>query len=169
MNNLKIIIVALAVAMAAPAYAQFRATNIATEGALSRIRTQAAATKSYLQNQRVLMVAATVASTVPLAVIQHLSTIIPTLTTLAATPGLATYARDQFADPAYDVVAEFNAMRTALVNLRTNLISTFPATGGFLAYEQLDPTSGTKTTRTFTAAQMAAAVALVDLAIASIQ
>ena len=168
MTLIKIIIFALTLAIAAPVGAQFRATTIATESALTRLRSQAASTRAFLQRQRALMVAPTVDATVTLAVIQHLAQMIPVLTALAGTPGLAEYARAQLNDPGYDIVAEFTAMRAQLINLRNSLMGAFPTSGGFLAYEQLDGT-GVKVTRTFTAAQMAAGVVLMDAAIATIQ
>lgn len=45
----------------------------------------------------------------------------------AATPGLAQYAKDQLNDPAYDIVAEYNAMRSAAVALRDWLDANIPA------------------------------------------
>ena len=164
----KLIILAILLVIATPAGAAFKATVVVAEGAFSQIRRQAAGTKQYLLVQRALMVAPTVSASVPLAVIQHLSTVIPSLTTLAATPGLAAYAKTQLNDTNYDIVAESNAMRTGMVNTMANLITMFPKDGnGFLLYQTIDA-AGVITTRTFTAAQVAPAVALIDTLIATI-
>ena len=146
----------------------FQATSTTTEMALTRIRQQAAASKTYLINQRALMVTPTVNSNIPLSVILHFAAIIPIFDTLAATPGLAQYAKDQLSDQTYDIVAEFTAMRNAMNSALTNLIGLFPKDGnGFLLYQTIDA-AGIISTRTFTAAQVAPAVALVDSVIATI-
>lgn len=45
----------------------------------------------------------------------------------ASTPGLAQYAKDQLNDQTYDIVAEYNAMRTAAIALRDWLDANIPA------------------------------------------
>lgn len=146
----------------------FNATQTAAEDAFRRLRTQAGASRTYLQGQRALMVAPTCSALVPLAVIQHFASVIDLMTTLAQTPGLAAYARAQFDDPGYDVAAEFLAMRTAMVSTRDSLIDLFPKDGnGFLLYQTISPT-GALGARTFTAAQVAPAVALIDTVITTI-
>jgi len=146
----------------------FRATSVSAEQAFSQIRLQAANSRSYLTSQRALMVAPTVFSVVPLAVIQHFATVIPILDTLSVTPGIVEYAHTQFNDNAYDIVAEFTAMRNAMVSTRNNLIAMFPKDGnGFLLYQTVNA-SGILSNRTFTAAEVAPAVVLIDAVIATI-
>jgi len=158
----------LLLGIAMPSHAAFKATTVAAEGALSQIRRQAAATKQFLVTRRALMVAPTVSSTIPLAVIEHLAQVIPALTTLAATPGLLAYAQAQLSDPTYDIVAEFNAMRTMMISTRDNLITMFPKdANNFILYQTINA-AGILTPRTFTAAQVAPAVALMDTLIATI-
>lgn len=164
-----LLILVILTAIPVPAHAVFKASTVAVEGALSKIRQQAAATKTYLQAQRGLMVAPTVSAAVPRSVISHLATVIPMLTTLAATPGLVTYARAQLNDNTYDIATEFTAMRTRMVSVLDNLVAMFPKDGnGFVLYETLDA-DGVFTVRTFTSAQVAPAVALLDTLIASIE
>lgn len=146
----------------------FNATPDVAEPAYERIRSQARATKQYLQSQRAVMVQASVISHVPLAVIQHFAAVIPAMNAWAATPGLAVYAQSQQNDPAYDIVAEFNTMRNAMVAARDNLIAMFPKDGsGFLLYQSLNA-DGSFAYRNFTAAQVAPAVAQMDSVIAAI-
>lgn len=166
----KVFAIFLLLALAAPAYGQFRASSVTTEDAYSQIRRQGVATKAFLVTNRALMVAANVNATVPLAVIAHLSAVVPRLDALAAVPGLPQYAKDQHADQAYDVAAQYTTMRNLMVAVMQNLITMFPKDGGgFLLYETLNATTGVKSARTFTAAQVAQAVVSIDALIAAIQ
>jgi hypothetical protein len=143
-------------------------TQLSAAGAFDRLQRQAAATKTYLQNQRVFMVAATCNADTPLSVIQHLGQVSILMATWATTPGLAQYARDQYNDPTYDVVAEFNAMKSAIDTARDTLITAFPKdAGGFILYQKINP-DGSILLRTFTSAQLAGSVAQVDSVIAAI-
>lgn len=146
----------------------FRATALSTEQAFDRLRAQALATKQYLQGQRTLMVAATCSAGVPLSVIQHLGQVSVLMAGWAATPGLANYARDQVDDPTYDVVAEFNAMKSAIDSARDTLIGMFPKDASdWILYQKINP-DGSLMTRTFNSAQLAGAVSQIDLVIGSI-
>lgn len=146
----------------------FRATVVAVEQAFDRLRQQAINSKQYLTQQRAQMVTPTVASSTVISTIQHLGQVVTLMNGWAATPGLAQYAKDQVADQAYDVVAEFTAMRNAMVSARDNLIAAFPKDGSnFLLYQTLN-VDGSIAFRTFTAAQVASAVALIDSVIAAI-
>jgi acetolactate synthase regulatory subunit len=146
----------------------FKATALSASVAFDRIRTQAKATKDYLTTQRTAMVQATVPSERALAVIQHFGQVVAIMDALAATPGLAEYAKAQVNDPAYDVAAEYIAMRNAMVAARDDLMGRFPKDGGgFLLYQTLT-IEGVIQHRTFTAAQMAPVVTLMDAVIATI-
>jgi hypothetical protein len=146
----------------------FKASQVSLSKAFETLGTRAVATKQFLQAQRINMTASTCDSQVPVAVVLHLGRAIEDLTAIAATPGLAAYASDQVNDPTYDVVAEFNAMRAAMVNARDSLMAMFPKDGsGFLLYQSFTASGGLQY-RTFTAAQLAAAVAQVDSVIAAI-
>ena len=146
----------------------FPASVIITSDAFDFIRRQAVATKQYLQAQRALMVAQSVDSLVPIAVIQHFGQAIALLDVQAAAPGLAAYAQQQVNNPSLDIVAEYNAMRSAMVAARDNLIGMFPKDGsGFLLYQTLNA-DGSISRRIFTAAQVAPAVTLMDNVIATI-
>ena len=70
-------------------------------------------------------------------------------------PGLAQYAKDQFDDQAFDIVAEFNTMLAALQDVLDDIVTTFPASGGYIQREQLDA-QGNITDRSFTSGQLTA-------------
>lgn len=145
----------------------FNATPEVTESAYGKIRMQAADSKNYLQTQRAKMVQATCSATVPFDVIQHFSVVIPRLNTWSATPGLAQYAKDQQNDPTYDVIAEFTTMRNAMNSALSGLVSLVPTSATFALLFTINA-DGTLTWRTFTQAQLASAVSLIDSVIAAI-
>lgn len=165
----RLILIVLLALTATPAYAQFQASTVTTQDAYADIRRQAVATKAFLATNRALLVAPTSSANVPIAVIRHLSDVIPRLDALAVTPGLPQYAKDQHSNQSYDVVAQYNAMKTLMVSVRDTLITMFPKdANGFLLYQTLNA-SGVLVTRTFAAAQVAPAVVAIDALIASIQ
>ena len=146
----------------------FRATNQVTADAYASIKRQAAATRQYCQQQATAMQAATTSADVPFAVIQHFAVVIPMFDGWAATPGIASYAQAQENDPAYDVAAEYTAMRSAMVSARDQLISMFPKdANGFLLYQTMNA-GGVVSARTFTAAQLAPVVTLLNNVAATI-
>lgn len=143
-------------------------TSLPAAQAFSQLVTQANASKQYLLGRRALMVAPTCDAAVPLSVIQHFMQVVPMINTWAATPGIAAYAQSQYDDPGYNVVSEFVTMRDAMTAALNGLQSAFPADGsGWLLYQKF--TAGVLTNRTFTAAQLAAAVSLIDAVIAAIE
>lgn len=143
-------------------------TSISVSGAFGALQTQAAATKQYLTAQRTAMQAATCDAAIPISVIQHLGSVDAQMAAWAATSGLAAYAQSQYNDPAYDVVSEYTTMHAAIVSAKNQLITMFPKDGsGFLLYQTLNA-NGTITNRTFTSAELAAAVTLINAVIAAI-
>jgi hypothetical protein len=143
-------------------------TALAAAPAFARLTQQAAASKQYLQAQRALMVAATCDAGVPLSVVQHLAQTTSMMTEWSQTPGIVEYAQAQYDDPSYNVVAEFTTMMNAMNAALTGLSSTFPVDGGgWLLYQRFQ--AGAIVHRQFTAAQLAAAVSLIDAVIASIE
>lgn len=147
----------------------FKATVVACEQAFSNIRKQAAATKVFMQQNKVLMQQSPCDSQIPLNVIQHCGINIARMDAWAATPGLVSYATAQVNDPSYDIVAEYQAMRSAMVSCRNDLMAMFPKDAtGYLLYHTLD-VDGRVQSRSFTAAQLAAAVVRMDAVIASIE
>jgi hypothetical protein len=146
----------------------FKATALSTSDAFGRLRSQAASTKGFLQTHRAMMVAPTCDAQAALEVIRHLGHVGGLMSSWASTPGLAAYARAQVDDPNYDVVAEFNAMLSAINSAKTTLINMFPKDGsGYILYQKIQA-NGSLENRTFTAVQLVGAVAEIDAVIATI-
>lgn len=76
------------------------------------------------------------------------------LATQAAITGMADYAKSQVSDPAYDIVAEFQALRAAVQAVRDSIETTIPKDGsGYFLIHQF---AGNQVTpRMFTVAQTA--------------
>ena len=74
---------------------------------------------------------------------------------LSAPSGLAAYAQEQEADPTYDVVAEFLAMRTAVVAARDWLATNLPKDGSNRLLERILNADGSITNITVSSAQTA--------------
>ena len=145
----------------------FRATNQVCADAYASIKRQAVETKSYMTAQATAMQVASVSAYVPLGVIQHLAQVIGLMDGWTATPGIATYAQAQENDPTYDVATEYGTMRTAMASALTQLVTLFPTSGGFMAYQTLNA-DGSITPRQFTAAQLATVVTLCNNVAATI-
>ena len=105
---------------------------------------------------------------VPLNVIQHCGTVLGLMNAWSTTPGLAQYARDQVNDQTYDVIAEYVILRDAIISCRDNLMGFFPKdANAWILYQTIQP-SGRIQNRTFTAAQLAAAIPFIDAAASAI-
>ena len=143
-------------------------TRKAVLQAYASINEQMLLTKKYLNDQADLMLAAVVSAWVPLQVIQHLRDVIARLDVWAATPGLREFAQAVENDPAYDAVAEYQATRATLDSTRDQLVTMFPKSGGFLAFQTMDA-DGNMAVRTFTNTQLAPVVTLCRNAAATIE
>lgn len=128
---------------------------------------QAIATRTYLRDvQRPLLLQPIVNSSVGIAIIQHFWSVIPTMTSLAATPGILAYARAQKDDPAFDVQAQWVALRDSMIAARDGLIALFPKNaGGMALYVTITATGFVY--RDFTDVQVAPAIPLIDAVIAA--
>lgn len=147
-----------------------RASTQSVADAYANILRQAVATKAYMTARKTQFQQPTTNADAGLAVIQHCQQVLALFAGWAATPGLAAYAQQQTNDPTYDVAAEYTAMRNALQALRDDLISRFPKSVDanlWLQYQQLQA-DGSITVRTFTAAQLAPTLPLIDAVTASI-
>lgn len=70
-------------------------------------------------------------------------------------PGMPDYAKEQSDNPAYDVVAEFTAMRAAAMAVSQWVFDNFPKSAGGFIEKQTYETNFTITEVTFTSAQTA--------------
>lgn len=87
----------------------------------------------------------------------NLTRVLGVCNTTKALPGLAAYARGQFGDGAYDVVAEFNSMVSALQAVQTWLTTNIPSNAVNLS-------GGVLNGNTYTPAQTSALRTLIDTA-----
>lgn len=87
---------------------------------------------------------------------------------LAATPGLAAYARTQFDDPAYDVAAEYSAMRAELQSVIDWFAANFPKDGSNRVLAYTIAANGELSPVQFTPVQMSPLVARLNALAAKI-
>lgn len=85
---------------------------------------------------------------------------------VASVPGIADYAQAQEGDAAYDVAAEFNAMRAAVQATRDWILNAVPQSGGFVLVEAWDASGVSQ--RTFTPTQTAGLRTQLDSLMAAI-
>ena len=146
-----------------------RTRTISANQAYEKIISQAAASRKYCEGRKTDMQQATVSADVVLSVIQHTQAVLSRYQVWTAAPGIADIAKEQEADPAYDVAAEYITFRNAMRALRDNLIALFPKDGNdYLLYQKLNA-DGSFDTRTFTAAQLAPAITLLDAVINAVE
>ena len=78
-------------------------------------------------------------------------------------PGVVQHARDQYDNQTYDVAAEFTAMLDAIDDVITGIVTAFPvAPSGGEVREKVLNADGSITMRTFTSAQLASLVTLLQ-------
>jgi hypothetical protein len=104
----------------------FRASTQIKTDALTEVKQGAVRAKALATQLRNAMAAGNTSAQTILNLLLQVKTLIDRWGALAATPGLAAYAQDQENDPAYDVAAEFTAMRSALVAVRDRIINDLP-------------------------------------------
>ena len=92
----------------------FRASTVIPADAYDSVKREASALKTNAESAIKQMQSGTVGFSFVVTVVLALKEAQDTLTSLASTPGLVAYARDQEDDPAYDVTAEFQALLVAL-------------------------------------------------------
>lgn len=113
----------------------FPATNGATfpltlDAAWVRARDTASNIKSQSDSLNAQISAGTVSSQTVLNVTSSLANLNITLTSVASTPGLATYAQQQVNNPSLDVAGAFTSMQNALVAAVTWVVNNFPKDAG---------------------------------------
>lgn len=140
--------------------------------AWSRARDTAAGVKNRAQSLRTASLAGPVGSSAILDLATFLADSKLALQKSASTTGIVAYARDQIADPAIDVVAEFNSMIAALDGVVSWIITNFPrdtVSGTFLLARTFAvDNSGRTQDRQFTTAQLAGLRTALDSLIAAI-
>ena len=145
----------------------FIATTDSVGDAFLKLKRQAADTRRFMMQSRPALLEEC-DSQIVLNLVQHCGIVLGLMSGWAATPGIAEYAKQQVSDPAYDIVAEFVAMRGALIDLRDFTANSFPKdANGFLLYHTLDA-NGRVQSRKFQASQLTGVVTRVDAVISSI-
>lgn len=135
--------------------------------AFAHAKSVAVRVKTYCQNRRTQFQSATNRDVV-LATSNDLRGWRGELAEAAAVPGIGQYAKDQENDQAYDVVAEFNALTSAIDEVVSFIVAAFPASvNGAIEEKSLNP-DGSTSYLTFTAAQLGGLVTLLDAVIAAI-
>ena len=91
------------------------------------------------------------------------------LQTLAAVPGVAAYAQAQENDPGYDIIAEYNALISAIDGVINEIVTTMPTSnpGGFVEAFTL-AADGSVTYRTFTAGQLSGVITALNAVVAAV-
>lgn len=136
--------------------------------ALQSARSTARALKTYVQGVRNASAAGPISGNVIVEVYLRLVADKARFDAIAAVPGIAQYARDQYDDPGYDIVAEFTAMTSAITSVGTWINGNFPKDGaGYLLKDQL--TASGVDVRTFTTAALNVFRTQLDSLIATIQ
>ena len=88
------------------------------------------------------------------------------LARLKAVPGIVQYAKDQYADAAYDIAAEFTVMQAAVASAVNWLSANLPTDGRWLQMEEI--VEGLVVQRMLTSAQTAGLRTELDALIATI-
>ena len=97
--------------------------------------------------------------------VDNLRATLQAMGTAAATPGLAAYAQTQISQPTYDPVADYNALVADLNAIIAWVTTNFPKdVGGFVQAYTLNA-DGSRTPATFTSAQTAGLVTLINTAL----
>jgi hypothetical protein len=124
--------------------------------AYSKAQSEAIRLKSYASQASASLAAATTSGNAVIQIMTTLKSSIEVFDSVSSLPGIAAYAQDDENDPAYDVVAEFTAMRNAAVSARDWIINNFPVSnpGGFLEKDTV-AADGSITVRQFTPGQTA--------------
>lgn len=132
------------------------------------VRSFAATVKREAEALRASSLVGSVGSSAILGWMTRLADYRAELVRYAATPGLAAYAQAQINDPALDIVAEWNAMRTQMDAARDWAIANFPKDGSnWLLASQLN-VHGRTMDRQFSTASLAAFRTQLDALIATI-
>lgn len=135
---------------------------------LDGINSRAIKLKSYCQQLRTASAAGPVQSGQIISVYQSLRQDRAALVTASSTPGLAQYAKDQKNNQGLDIVAEFNAMISAIDTATAWIDANFPKDPGTGSLLERTLSSEGPVERTFTTAQLAGFRTQLDSVIATI-
>jgi len=130
---------------------------------LQKAENESIRAKAFATQARNALLAGNVSANAVIQIMTNIKSSIEVWDSVSSLPGIAQYTRDQYDNQAYDVVAEFLAMRTQAVAVRDWVITNFPSSGGFIQKDTLEA-DGAITVRQFTPAQTTGLqIALADL------
>ena len=124
--------------------------------------------KSFATSHSASMAAGNVSANQVQQVMLQMKSSIELWDSTSGIPGMQQYARDQEDDQAYDVVAEFLAMRNAAVAVRDEVINVFPTSAGGFIEKDTYELDGAITVRVFTNVQTASLQTLLTTLAATI-
>ena len=138
----------------------FKVTAFSLQRAFEQLLQIATQEKTYLANWNARL-AVNISGLDAVEIVSNIDRALVSFDQVSQTAGLAQYAKDQFATPAYDIVAEYTAMIAALAAIRTWLRTNIPSTA-------ISIVNGVPVGQTFIPADTAPLKALVVAAIATI-
>lgn len=162
------LILTVMMGFAACAHAAFPANQDQQARGLSNAQATAKNLKTHATNLRAQMAAGNIEADQIVDLYRYLIQTKDRLNAVAAIPGIAQYAKDQFNNQSLDIVAEFNAMVTEIQDTIDLIVSIFPKDGnGYLLKDKLIATGIDN--RDFTPAQTATLRTQLDALIATIE
>lgn len=138
----------------------FIASQVALGPALQQIMGLALQEKNYMAQWATAM-AGNITAVQAQSWASNLNTVLPMMATLAATPGIQAYAQEQFGNATYDIAGNYTTMVNALTAIQSWLNANIPA-------NSITISNGSLVGQSFTPAQTAPLLALVNTAIATI-
>lgn len=138
----------------------FIASTLSLQVGFNTAQSTAATQKIYMQTWAVKL-ASNVDALFALEMLNNLSRAISTFNSVSSLPGLPAYAQQQVGNSTYDVSTEFTTMVNALIAIQTWLKTNIPAGAVSIV-------NGVLTGTSYTPAQTAGLLVLVNAAIATI-
>ncbi len=103
-----------------------KASNILPADAYNKVRRDALAAKVYAQAKSSEMLA-NFSANETLALLETMKFYRDQIDTASAVPGIVAYAQAQEDDPAYDIVAEYLALKVSIQAVIDDILATFPS------------------------------------------
>lgn len=117
--------------------------------------------KAFAKDASAGLSAGNVSANAVIQIMTRMKSVIEEWDKVSSLVGIGDYAKSVENDPAYDVAAEFIAMRSAAVAVRDWVINNFPSAGGFIQKDTLEA-DGAITVRPFTPVQTVALQGLLN-------
>lgn len=138
----------------------FKASQLSLQRGFEAILAVANQQKTYLGNWAV-MLSGNITAIDGLMIVSSINQATTAMDQYASLPGMASYAQTQFGDATYNVTTEYSNMRAALIAVRDWLVTNIPANA-------ITVSNGAQVGATYTPAQTAPLLSLVNAASATI-